>query len=151
MARKDTLRLVCTHPIFLHLSKVPSVSVSEISHIPISRCSAVSRLDRIRTLRRSMSPLGVWNKQRCVASSTVGHRTPPGSCYSAEWKRGLLNFRGRKVHDICIIWRKKVEKKENDFNANELYNPSQVLMTDYRTVTHFFFFLVGFALRCISV
>lgn len=87
---RDTLRLVCTHPIFLHLSKVPSVSVREISHIPISRCSAVSRLDRIRTLRRCTLPLGVWNKQRCVASGTAGHRTAPGSCSRAEWKRGLF-------------------------------------------------------------
>lgn len=84
---KDILHLVCTHPIFLHLSKVPSVSVSEIRHIPISRCSAVSRLDRIRMLWRCMLPQGVWNQQRCVASGTAGHRTALGS-YSTEWKRG---------------------------------------------------------------
>ena len=65
---------------FPRLSKVPSVSMSEISHIPISRCSTVSRLDRIRTLWRSTSPLGVWKRQRCVASSSAGRRAAPGLC-----------------------------------------------------------------------
>lgn len=68
------------HPLFFRLSKVPSVSMSEISHIPISRCSTVSRLDRIRTLWRSMLPLGVWKRQRCVASSSAGRRAAPGPC-----------------------------------------------------------------------
>jgi len=59
---------------------VPSVSVSEISHIPISRCFTVSRLDRIRRLQRSMVPLGVGQRQRCVASSSAGRRAAPGLC-----------------------------------------------------------------------
>lgn len=53
------------------------------------------------------------------------------------------------------------KKKRNDFIANELYNPSQVLMTDYATLARdfipfFLFFFAFFALsservRCISV
>lgn len=36
------------------------------------------------------------------------------------------------------------KKKRNDFNANELYNPSQILMTDYRTLAcDFLFFFIG--------
>lgn len=32
------------------------------------------------------------------------------------------------------------EKKRNDFNTNELYNPSQVLMIDYRALACDFLF-----------
>lgn len=39
------------------------------------------------------------------------------------------------------------KKKRNDFNANELYNPSQILMTDYRTLAcDFLFFYWWFLL-----
>lgn len=147
MALKDTLRLVCTHPIFLHLSKVPSVSVSEISHIPISRCSAVSRLDRIRTLWCSMSPLGVWNKQRCVAPGTVGHRTAPGSWYRADEKRAFLNFRGRKVHMLHMEKegenkKKKIKKMSTSMNYITLAKFWWMTTRHWHVI--FFFFFGGF-------
>lgn len=59
--------------------------MSEISDIPISRCSTVSRLDRIRTLWCCMLPLGALSKQRCVASSSAGCRAAPGHC--PAWSR----------------------------------------------------------------
>ena len=76
-------------PFFSLLSKVPSVSMSEISHIPISRCSAVSRLGRIRTPWRSMLPPGVWRRKRCIASSSAGRRAAPGPCPAWSGARAL--------------------------------------------------------------
>lgn len=76
--------------------------MSEISRIPISRCSTVSRLDRIRTLWRSMLPLGVSKRQRCVASSSAGHRAAPGPCPVWSVDEAPLLMSGKKVHDIGI-------------------------------------------------
>lgn len=70
--------------------------------------------------------------------------------------RAFLNFCGRKVRDVCIIWRKEVGKKKE--KRLQLYNSSQHLMTDYWTLAwdYYFFFFVIFAvsleiIRCISV
>lgn len=105
---------------FFHLSKVPSVSVSEISHIPISRCSTVSRLDRIRTLWRSMLPLGDWKRQRCVASSSAGRRATPGPCPAWSVDEASLPSVARRFMTLALGEEEKGNRK--NLNYKELYN-----------------------------
>ena len=108
-------------PFFFLLSKVPSVSMSEISHIPISRCSTVSRLDRIRTLWSSMLPLGFWKRQGCVASSSAGRRAAPGPCPVWRVDEASLPCVARRFMTQALSVRKR-EKKRDNLNYEELYN-----------------------------
>ncbi len=108
---------------------MPSVSMSEISHIPISRCSTVSRLDRIRTLWRSMLPLGVWKRKRCVASSSAGRRAAPGPCpaWSVD-EASVLCVAGRFMTQALRV---RKEKKTGRISTMRNYITSpQVYMVD---------------------
>lgn len=95
--------------------------MSEISDIPISRCSTVSRLDRIRTLWRCMLPLAASNKQRCVASGSAGRRAGPGPCPAWSRDEAFLPSVARWFMTQPSRLRENREKR-NDLNYKELYN-----------------------------
>lgn len=97
--------LKITHPLThgsrnSDLSKVPSVSMSGISHIPISRCFTVSRLDGIRRLQRSMLPPGVFERDKDVLPPAPrGDESVLHSAQRGVWMRPLSPVWYTKVHD----------------------------------------------------
>lgn len=102
--------------------------MSEISHIPICRCSTVSRLDRIRMLWRSMLPQGVWKRQRCVASSSAGRRAVPGPCPVCSVDEASLSCVARRFMTQAFgVSREKEKKKKISKIRNYITSP-QVFM-----------------------
>ena len=91
--------------------------MSEISHIPISRCSAVSRLDRIRTLWRSMLPPGCLEetKMRCLQLRRASSCSWPPP--SVEWRWGLSSPVWQEGP-----WHRRQEKKRENLGYEKLYN-----------------------------
>ena len=99
--------------------------MSEIKRIHISRCPTVSRLDRIRRLWLSMLPLGVWNVQRCVASSSTGCRSIPGPCPVCSVDEALFRCVARRFMNRDLGWK----SKEGESMRNYII-PTQKFMED---------------------